>query len=196
VSDATLDRADPMDLARQPRDVALCYVGNQYDRDEAFGSLVAPAAHRLSHVVAGKWTDTRRWAHVNFVGRVPFPEVEAIHRRSVATVTLLPHRYERAGQMTQRLFEAVLAGCLPLIPTSVRSHAFGPTELAVANGDEVLATTTRLIALRGSAEHVRLLRACLDALDRFRLSRQIDVLDALLAAPSQPATAWTEDAPL
>ena len=56
-----------------PRPLPLVYVGNQYDRDEAFGAFFAPAAARFEHRVAGKWTRTADWPHVNFTGRCPFP---------------------------------------------------------------------------------------------------------------------------
>ena len=36
-------------------------------------------------------------------------QVAALYRSALATVLLLPDRYARAGQMTQRIFEAVLA---------------------------------------------------------------------------------------
>jgi len=37
VDDALLDAADPQRLAAHPRPLGLAYIGNQYDRDEAFG---------------------------------------------------------------------------------------------------------------------------------------------------------------
>ena len=123
VADEALDAADPTALAAAARDLPLAYVGNQYDRDDAFAQFLAPAAAaHLPHLVAGKWTSTGDWPHVHFTGRIPFGQVEATYRRTLATVLLLPARYAAAGQMTQRLFEAVLAGCLPLTPTTIR-HA-------------------------------------------------------------------------
>ena len=56
-----------------PRPLPLVYIGNQYDRDEAFSAFFAPAAARFQHRVAGKWTRTADWPHVNFTGRCPFP---------------------------------------------------------------------------------------------------------------------------
>lgn len=114
VSDHALDHADPAALARRQRTLPLVYIGNQYDRDRAFDEFFAPAAARVLHQVAGKWTRTERWPHIAFTGRIPFTEVHDLYQRSLTTVLLLPDRYVTAGQMTQRLFEAVLAGCLPL----------------------------------------------------------------------------------
>ncbi|MGH3929552.1 MAG: glycosyltransferase family protein [Pseudonocardiaceae bacterium] len=182
VADAALAAADPTVLAATPRHIPLAYVGNQYDRDAAFDMFFAPAAASHRHVVAGKWTRTDAWPHVSFIGRVPFTEVAEIYSRSLATVLLLPGRYARSGQMTQRLVEAVLAGCLPLTPASTRSaDRFTPRRLHVANGAEVAAMLAHLMDIAGTSEHVELIAACLRALEIFRVSRQLDVLDKLLA---------------
>jgi hypothetical protein len=100
VSDDALDDADAAALAAQPRNVPLAYIGNQYDRNDAFDTFFAPAAAAHEHLVAGKWTSTKEWPNVTFVGRVPFAEVAAIYGRAVATVLLLPDRYAAVGQMT------------------------------------------------------------------------------------------------
>jgi hypothetical protein len=181
VADTVLDGAGPISLAARPRELALAYVGNQYDRDTAFGEFFAPAAVRYRHVVAGKWTRTDAWPQVSFLGRVPFPEVAEIHGRALATVLLLPDRYAKVGQMTQRLVEAVLAGCLPLTPTSIHSAArFTPRQLHVANGADVIATLAWLHRIAGTSEHAELIADCLRALEMFRVSQQLDVLDDLL----------------
>ena len=181
VADAALAAADPAALAATTRDLPLAYVGNQYDRDRAFDTFFAPTARTVRHAVAGKWTRTDTWPHVSFVGRVPFPEVARIYRRSVATVLLLPDRYARAGQMTQRLVEAVLAGCLPMVPTAVRSaDRFAPRRLHVASGSDVTDMIHYLTGIVGTSDHTELIAACLQALDLFRMSRQLVVLDRLL----------------
>lgn len=185
VADSALAAADPAVLAAMPRDVPLAYVGNQYDRDAAFDTYFAPPAASHRHVVAGKWTRTDAWPHVSFIGRVPFTEVAEIYGRSLATVLLLPERYARAGQMTQRLVEAVLAGCLPITPASIRgAEQFTPRQLHVKDGADATAMITRLGEIAGTTEHVELIAACLRALDIFRVSRQLDVLDKLLAGQS------------
>jgi hypothetical protein len=182
VADEALKAVDPHALAALPRDISLVYVGNQYDRDAAFDRFFAPAAAGVPHVVAGKWPHTERWAHVTFTGRVPFTAVEPLHRRALATVLLLPDRYARIGQVTQRLFEAVLAGCLPLTPATLRSaHRFAPAPLRVLDGDEVGRRLDYLLAIAGTAAHAELISQCVRRLDAFRLSRQLDVIDRLLA---------------
>jgi len=181
VPDAALDAADPAALAAAPRPLPLAYAGNQYDRDEAFGAFFAPAAARYAHRVAGKWTRTADWPHVNFTGRCPFPEVSRLYGSALATVLLLPARYARAGQMTQRLPEAVLAGCLPITPASITcAGAFTPPALHAAGGQQVTDRIEHALAIAGTPGHARLLAACLDRLGIFRLSRQITALDRVL----------------
>jgi hypothetical protein len=192
VADEVLDAADPAALATRPRDLPLAYVGNQYDRDTAFGTFFAPAAAVHRHLVAGKWTRTEAWPHVSFTGRVPFTEVEGIYGRTLATVMMLPERYAQTGQMTQRLFEAVLAGCLPLTPTNIRSAGlFTPAQLHVADGTAVTTMLTHLQDIAGTSEHAALIADCLRALDVFRASHQLDVLDNLLVKrPAPRVVAW------
>lgn len=182
VAESALEAADPLVLAAAERPLALAYVGNQYDRDQAFTTFFAPAAARVPHLVAGKWTDTDDWPQVTFAGRIPFADVDPLYRRSLVTVLLLPNRYGRAGQMTQRLFEAVLAGCLPLTPTTIRDAArFTPPALHVASAAEVVDTVTVWRRQAGSRAHAKLIAECLGRLDLFRLSRQLDTLDGLFA---------------
>lgn len=183
VDDVLLDAADPVALAACPRPISLGYVGNQYDRDAAFDTFFAPAALHVPHQVAGKWPRTSAWPHVSFLGRVPFAEVDCLYGRSLATLLLLPERYAAAGQMTQRIFEAVLAGCLPLAPASIRGvETFVPPSLIVQDGDDVERRITELRASTGSAAHVDLIAACLERLEIFRLSHQVQALEAVLAA--------------
>lgn len=182
VADQALAHADPAALVRLQRDLPLVYIGNQYDRDEAFDQFFAPAAAQVLHQVAGKWTDTSRWPHVNFTGRIPFPTVERLYRRSLATVLLLPDRYATAGQMTQRLFEAVLAGCLPLTPTTIRSaDQLVPRWLHVATGVEVHRKLVHLWQLAGTGRHEQMIASCLRLLEPFRLSRQLRIIDHILS---------------
>ncbi|MDX3435592.1 glycosyltransferase family protein [Streptomyces stelliscabiei] len=181
VDDRLLAQADPVALAAQPRDLALGYVGNQYDRDEHFDRYFAPAAAHAAHLVGGKWTQTDRWPHVRFLGRIPFQDAHALYGRSLVTVLMLPERYAEVGQMTQRIFEAVLAGCLPLAPADIRRvEEFAPAELIVSSGREVIERLDHLRKIAGSQQHADLIRACLDRLDLFRLSRQTDAVESVL----------------
>ncbi|WP_075739094.1 glycosyltransferase family protein [Streptomyces acidiscabies] len=181
VDDRLLDAADPAALARQHRAFPLGYVGNQYDRNDAFDRYFAPAAAHVEHRVGGKWTTRDRWPHVDFLGRIPFPEVHPFYSGTLATVLLLPQRYATVGQMTQRIFEAVLAGCLPLAPADILSaDQFVPDELVVHSGTQVVERIRSLQKIAGTPEHARLIATCLDRLDVFRLSRQVEALEDVL----------------
>jgi hypothetical protein len=182
VADTALDFADPVTLTAQPRDLPLVYVGNQYDRDDAFDRFFAPAAAAHAHLIAGKWPHAQRWPSLHFHGRIPFADVEALYRRSVTTLLLLPDRYAEVGHMTQRLFEAVLAGCLPLTPANIRDAArFTPADLHVTDGVHAARKIGEQMPRIGTDQHAELLGRCLDRLDIFRLSRQLDTAERLLS---------------
>ncbi|WP_329007652.1 hypothetical protein OG271_18250 [Micromonospora rifamycinica] len=184
VADGVLDATDPDELATRHRSTPLVYVGNQYDRDDAFDTFFAPAAAHLPHLVAGKWPDTHRWPGLNFVGRVPFPQVSKIHADALATVLLLPERYGEAGQITQRIFEAVLAGCAPLLPTTVRGAAeLVPVSLHVRQATDVRHRVGWIAEIAGTSDHAGLIADCLHRLAPFRLSTQLSVLNRLLRHP-------------
>lgn len=171
VPDNLLDDADPVALAAVHRSLPLIYVGNQYNRDEEFDAFFAPAAARFAHGVAGKWTQIERWPHVNFTGRCPFPEVQRLHRAALATVLLNPARYSSVGHVSQRLFEAALAGCLPITPDVIAgAEVFTPPVLHVRDGREVIDRVEWALGIAGSQEHADLIRACLSHLEPFRLS--------------------------
>ena len=183
VDDNQIDQADPAALAALPRPLPLVYAGNQYDRDDAFSAFFAPAAARHAHRVAGKWTRTADWPQVNFTGRCSFPEVRELHQSALATMLLLPARYARAGQMTQRLPEAVLAGCLPVTPATLPFAAtFTPSALHAATGTEAADRITELqrIAIAGTALHAELIAESIARLGIFRLSQQVATVNRVL----------------
>ncbi|UQA96570.1 hypothetical protein [Streptomyces halobius] len=181
VDDALLDGADPLALASEDRKTPLGYVGNQYDRDDEFDRFFAPAAARFEHRVGGKWTSTERWPHVTFLGRIPFNAVSRLYRSTLATVLLLPERYAAAGQMTQRIFEAVLAGCLPLAPVGIRHvERIVPEDLVVKTGGQVIRRIDDLQKTAGSRQHAELISECIGRLELFRLSHQVKALESVL----------------
>ncbi|MFE1174280.1 hypothetical protein [Streptomyces sp. NPDC058773] len=195
VDDALLDGADPIALASEDRRTPLSYVGNQYDRDDEFDRFFAPAAARFEHRVGGKWTSTERWPHVTFLGRIPFNAVSRLYSSTLATVLLLPERYAAVGQMTQRIFEAVLAGCLPLGPAGIRHvEQFVPEDLVVQTGGQAIRRIEDLQKIAGSQQHAELISECIGRLELFRLSHQVDELESVLdmataAVPSRQGAA-------
>ncbi|MEU7802626.1 hypothetical protein AB0B10_25540 [Micromonospora arborensis] len=181
VPDERLDAADAYALAQIGRLTSLVYVGNQYNRYEHFDRYFADAAAHVGHRVAGTWTRTRQWPHVNFTGRCAFTDVDPIHRGALATVMLLPDRYRSAGHITQRLSEAVLAGCVPLMPVDVvDGHRFVPDELVVVDGKDVIEKVEYLQRIAGSITHAGLIYECLRYLDHMRLSRQAAALQQVM----------------
>jgi len=191
INDNVLNTADPHRLAALHRDLPLVYIGNQYDRDRQFDRYFAPAAAEVDHLVAGKWTTTDRWPHVHFIGRIPFPEVDRLYRRSLATVLLAPDRTAARGQFTQRIFEAVLAGCLPITPSELRSaDKVVPEELIITDAADVRHVLDKLAALSGGTGHADLIGRCLRHLEIFRLSTQLETLNDLLYHSTAPHGGW------
>lgn len=181
VADQALDAADPEQLARLPRSLPLVYIGNQYDRDDAFETFLSPAASRFRHRIAGKWADTARWPHLNFTGRISFEQVKPLYADALATVLLAPPRYDAIAQVTQRLPEAVLNGCMPITPACLRDAGrFTPGALHVDDGADVIAVLEHIAGIAGTNAHAGLLQQCLGRLDTFRASRQVDVIETIL----------------
>lgn len=196
VADRALDEADPVALAGRPRPLPLAYAGNQYDRDDAFTEFFAPAARQFRHRVAGKWTRTDAWPYVNFTGRCAFPEVRDLYLSALTTVLLLPGRYARAGQMTQRLPEAVLAGCLPITPASLPyASAFTPPMLHAGTGSDVAGIIGGLQRIAGTSGHAELIARSIAMLGIFRLSRQIATIDRILRRLTDASSACSPPCP-
>ena len=83
--------------------------------------------------------------------------------------------------MTQRLFEAVLAGCLPITPDTIQFGAvFTPTTLHASTGQQVAERIATMQDIAGTPRHAELIADCLDKLGVFRLSRQRRTLDQIL----------------
>jgi hypothetical protein len=182
IDDAALERADPEQLAAGRRHHPLVYVGNQYHRDAMFSRHFAPAALLHPHRVAGKWTETGAWPHVNFTGRVAFTEGQELQRQAVTTMLLLPEHYAAAAHMTQRLPEAVLVGALPLAPAEIQEiGTFVPKDLHIEDGEYAARLITELV--RGPAIlRAALLERCLAKLDLFRASHFAAAVDEVLTA--------------
>ncbi|GAB3448643.1 hypothetical protein [Actinophytocola sediminis] len=188
VADDAIAAADPAQLASSPRPLTLAYVGNQYDRDDAFDAFFAPTATAVDHVVAGKWTDTDRWPHVRFIGRIPFLDVQELYGTALATILLVPKRYARTGQMTQRLPEAVLKGCVPLCPATIHhADTLVPPELLIRNGADAVHRLQWLRDHAGRGEHAELLAGSLRLLRRFALTTQLDTVERVLDHLTTPA---------
>src|SRR3954451_13672812 len=94
---------------------------------------------------------------------------------------MLLERSAAVGQMTQRIFEAVLAGCLPLTPADIRfADRFVPEELIVHSGRDVIERLSSLREIAGTQQHADLIATCMYRLYLFGLSKQVDALESAL----------------
>jgi hypothetical protein len=104
VADEALDTADPADLAAMPRPLPLVYVGNQYDRDEAFARFFAPAAdrHAQADELYAVWDGKPARAHGGTADVVAYareqgtPRARDLARRRTARLTAGREMAERA----------------------------------------------------------------------------------------------------
>ncbi|MCF2434354.1 hypothetical protein LV779_02995 [Streptomyces thinghirensis] len=118
---------------------------------------------------------------VRFAGRIPFEDAAGVYGRSLATVLMLPERYAAVGQMTQRIFEAVLAGCLPLRPGGhPLRRPVRPEGTGRALRDDVLERLSYLSEIAGTEQHAALSAACVDRLRLFGLCKQVNTLESVL----------------
>lgn len=177
VPDRLLDAVELDQLVHSHRRFSLAYVGNQYDRDGAFEEFLVPVAQRVPHRIAGKWPTHSRWPGLNFTGRCPFEEISAIYRDAVATILIMPERYATVGAVSQRLPEALLQGCLPILPANV-GHGVDvvPERLHARDGAHALELVRWLEEIAGTPQHRALLDECLSLLDSFRVSTQVSRL--------------------
>jgi hypothetical protein len=114
--------------------------------------------------------------------------VRPLYESALGTILLLPERYARAGQMTQRIFEAVLAGCLPLTPAALPfASEFTPAALHVDDGHQAARRIGELQAIAGTAEHAALIGDCAA---RFGIFSRSSAAGAA-ASPTSPASSPT-----
>ena len=125
-----------------------------------------PPPRQHPHRVAGKWTRTAAWPHVNFTGRCAFPDVRELYESALATVLLLPDRYARRGTDDPAAVRG-RARRMPARHPRQRSRsraAFTPPALHAATGDEVAGSISGLQRIAGTSAarrpHRRLHRDC------------------------------------
>jgi len=136
----------PRYMERGARDIPLIYIGNQYERDDAYYKYLVDAARYIDVHVYGKWPRASKTENLYHHGRIGFSEVARLYRRAVATVLLAPSRYMRTGQFTQRIFESIRGGCLPLVPEGYRgSHLLFSGFSRVSSGFDI---ATRISDIR------------------------------------------------
>lgn len=183
VPDAAWDAVDPEALASRPRKLSLVLVGDQEARAEAFERFFVPAAGRHGHRVAGRWADMSRWPRVDFVDRLPFSQTLELWADALATL-VLPSRHEAAaGLVSQRIPEALAAGCVPIVPSELMdAEVLTPAALCADDGVDVVGILDHLVAIAGTSAHAALLADCLQRRELFRVDRQVAALEGLLEA--------------
>ena len=98
--------------------------------------------------------------------------------------------------MTQRLFEAVLAGCLPITPATLPfASAFTPPALHAATGEQAADVIAGLLGIAGTARHAALIAECIRMLGIFRLSRQLATINRILGRLTDGSSACLSPRP-
>lgn len=113
---------------KNPSDTVV-YIGNRYDRDNAFDIFFGKDHPKLHYQVYGNWLENNRdsqerWPHVYFYGRIQPQEMPRAYHYSLATPLLLKEDYNQFGFMSIRLIESLLFGSIPLLP----AHFYSPIE--------------------------------------------------------------------
>ncbi|MEV2273162.1 hypothetical protein [Nonomuraea africana] len=174
-----LKAPDADTLASKPRRFTVGYVGDLDIHRQAYNAFLAPALRQFPHVVVG--TGGERCSC--------WPPDAATHRRlrdvysqSLATI-LLPPDYGVSGiGVLEQLAQAILAGCVPVLPTALSPFdQFITARLLIDSERAALERLHWLNDIATTAEHTALLGDCLDRLQRFSLTRQHTALRAMIA---------------
>lgn len=145
----------------EDRPFVMSYIGNDYDRRELLAQYFLPDYNPRQ--LAGNWArdKVKPWRgsmmksstfmkgvlqiqEDEFMGATPHAATPAHHSFSKFALYAHPDRYSTYGHLTLRFFEALSAGCLPIIPpeikiTDMRAHirefiaAFGAQPSNVKN---------------------------------------------------------------
>lgn len=104
----------------------IVYIGNRYDRDEAFERFFGEPSEKVRFHVYGNWKEQNRdsearWPHVYFHDRIQPHQLQEAYAEALATPLLLKDEYNAHGFMSIRVLEALLFGTIPLLPTQFQS---------------------------------------------------------------------------
>lgn len=165
---------------RGNRKYKLVYIGNQYDRDEMYYQFLVKAAEYLEVNIFGKWEKPARHERLVHHGRIPFREVYDIYSQSVATIMLAPKRYMDTGQYTQRIFESIINGCVPIVPKDYRgNNNIFLDELIVNSAEELIEKVQYLTQLK-LGEWENLITLQISKLKPFHLENILDTIQLLI----------------
>lgn len=92
----------------------LIYIGNDYQRRRDFRKHLVPVSSEIDIWIFGKWPIPIKDDRIRYEGRIPYSQVKSEYGKAITTFLLAPPRYKKSGQFTQRIYEALCEGCLPL----------------------------------------------------------------------------------
>jgi hypothetical protein len=104
----------------------IVYIGNRYDRDNAFETFFGTKAESTEFHVFGNWLENGRdsavrWPHVHFHDRIQPYQLREAYAEALVTPLLLKDEYNKYGFMSIRVIEALVFGTIPLLPMQFRS---------------------------------------------------------------------------
>ena len=162
---------------KQNRKMKLVYIGNQYDRDKMYYKYLGDAAHYCEINVYGKWNRVQPVNNIIHHGRVAFEKVANLYNQSLVTVLLAPDRYLQTGQYTQRIFESILGGCIPLVPREYRgARQIFPEFCQISSGYDI-AKCIQDIQNMTDTDWKELLTALGECLEPFNLKHTLNIIE-------------------
>lgn len=172
--------------SKEQRTFKLVYIGNQYERDNAFKEFIDLPASKISSEVPifGNWSkypklhieNLKRFPYVKFKERIGFEYIEDIYKKSLTTVLIAPNRYYKTGHFTQRLFESMWGLCIPLIPSMYYGiNSIVIKDWIVNSGNEVIERIKELEASSDSTIQ-KLFRTQFKMLNLFKADRQAKII--------------------
>lgn len=103
------------------RNIKVCYIGNDYERDSMFEKYMIPVAKEFNHKIhiVGNWKKKKESGMLNdFVvhNRKDYKSAFEFLCRSGTTIHLMKDEYAKYGFVAPRIFEALLANVPAFIP--------------------------------------------------------------------------------
>jgi hypothetical protein len=128
------------------KNIDLCYVGNQYQRQHKFDKYIGELAKKNRHgiVVAGNWLkeskviDSIKHKGITFVGEIEHWSCIPLLAHARTTMQIVRDDYSEIGLMTARMFEAFSAGTACLADSEIYGiDQLIPDDWIVENATEI-----------------------------------------------------------
>lgn len=122
-----LDEFQQFEMLESHQEIA--YVGNRYERDNAFHKFFGKGSEDIRYHVYGNWLERGRnsqelWPHIHFHNRIHPNEIRKAYQHALAVPLILRDDYNQYGVMTMRVMEALLFGTIPLLPIDFQSDLY------------------------------------------------------------------------